>query len=151
MPVTDPYEVVATALKALIDAEYSVEGYTAIHDHLHESMGIGKTSIGISPLRQDQLTGNAVVGQTWVKVQFYDVWNPEINPTQQVNPFRITNYADRFRRAVQAQQAGTLGSPEVWWFEVVRIEYPHDPTGNKSRFEATICAYGDNPSLIETR
>jgi hypothetical protein len=143
------YEITATALKAVIDGEFSTEGYTAVHDRLHESLGWKRTEIGISPESQAPMSGNASVMDTIVLIQFYDRWDKEVDPEQQVNPFRITGYADRLARAIETQQAGFAGSTEVWYFEPLSIAYPNDPTGNKTRFHMIVRAKGDNVALIQ--
>jgi hypothetical protein len=146
-----PYELAATAIKAVIDAEFASEGITAIHDNIHEAMGTDRVAVGIAPMREVNMTGNAVVNEMQIEVRFYDLWDKQIDPAQMVNPIKITTYADRLRRAIQVAQASYSGSPEVWYFQVIGIEYPDDPTGNKTRFHASIRAYGDNTGLVETR
>lgn len=148
MPV--PYHVAATALKSIIDAEFTDRSLTAIHDKLHESLGYRRAEVGVSPVREAPMPGNEVVGLMYILVQWYDLWDKEINNEQQVNPFPITEMADRFRRAVERYSATTPGSTEVWYFKVTEINYPDDPTGNKTRFEATVQAYGQNTGLMET-
>jgi hypothetical protein len=66
-----------------------------------------------------------------------------------VNPFPITDMADRLRRAVESAAASVTGTPEVWYFKVDATEYPDDPTGNKTRFEMTVTAFGDNTGLTQ--
>lgn len=148
MPV--PYHVAATALKTIIDTEFASRGISALHDKLHESLGHRRAEVGISPTREAPQPNNEVVGHIFILVQWYDLWDQEINPEQQVNPFPITEMADRFRRAVERHDATTPGSSEVWYFRVTEVTYPDDPTGNKTRFEATVQAFGNNTGLIET-
>lgn len=144
----DAYAIVAAALKGIIEGEFAAEQFKAQHDKIHESLGTEYVAIGISPLRQLPQPGQRNVMETFVFVQFYDVWDKQIDPEQQVNPLRITGFADRFMRAVEAAQA-TVGTNAVWYFDVDGINYPDDPTGNKTRFEATVRARGDNQSMIE--
>lgn len=150
MAIVDPYAIAATAVKAIIDAEFEDEQYSAIHDDLHESLGTKRTEIGISPTRWAPMPRNANVRETFLQVQFYDRWDKQINPEQQVNPTRITGFAARFEEAVQRQQATDPGSGDVWNFDVLEIRFPRDPTGNKTRFEATIRARGNNHGLLES-
>lgn len=147
----DPYQVVATGLKTIIDDEFEPEGVVAIHDNIHESLGVDRITVGIAPVRETPRTGSTLIQETWVEVRFYDLWEKRVDPAQTVNPFRITAFAHRFRQAIQNQRASYEGSPEIWYFDVTNIEYPNDPTGNKTRFVATIRAYGDNAALLETR
>lgn len=145
-----PYHTAATALKTIIDTEFTDRSVAAQHDKLHESLGYERLDVGISPIEESPMTGNEVTNQLLILVQWYDLWEKLVDNTQQVNPFPITDIADRFRRAIRRQQASAAGSSEVWFFKVIRINYPDDPTGNKTRFEATILAYGNNTGLVET-
>ena len=145
-----PYHTAATALKTIIDTEFPDRAVAAQHDKLHESLGYDKLDVGISPIEEAPMPTNEVTNQLLIFVQWYDVWEKLVDNAQQVNPFPITDMADRFRRAVRRQQATADGSDEVWFFKVLRIQYPDDPTGNKTRFEATILVYGNNTGLVET-
>lgn len=150
-PNPSAYSVIATALEQIIATEFEPEGFTAIRDNLHESLGLDRTDIGIAPIEERPWDRAGVAQEVMVEVRFYDLWTKEISPTTIVDPARITGFAERFRDAVRRQQATDPGSGRVWYFDVVRIQYPNDPTGNKTRFHATIRAYGDNSGLVETR
>ena len=145
MPV--PYHVAATALKTIIDAEFTDRSAAATHDKLHESLGYRRLEIGLSPIRRVLQPGNEIVAQQFILVQWYDLWDKEIDNEQTVNPFNIAEMAYRFETALESQSA--TASNQVWFFKVPTIEFPDDPTGNKTRFEATVVAYGDAP-LAET-
>lgn len=146
-----PYEIAATAIKGIIDSEFSAEGFTAIHDCLHEALGTRKTVIGISPLRIRKSPSNQLEQQTFIWIQFYDVWKKEISPDQQVNPFRITGFEHRLSTALEKAQATVPATNEVWFFMPESTEFPRDPTGNKTRFEMTVRCSGDSGALTETR
>lgn len=145
-----PFETAATAIKAVIDAEFEPEGFTAIFDNLHESLGRDRVDIGIAPVEDGEMSGNALVQETWIEVKFYDLWTEEIDPETLVDPTRITRFAERFRNALRRTKAADPATEEVWFFAVRRVQYPNDPTGNKSRFVATIRAVGGNAGLTET-
>jgi len=148
MPVTSAYEQVATQLKTIIDTEFSADGITAIFDNLHESLGRDRVECGIAPIEDVMMERNGIVQETWVEVKMYDLWTQEISPTTLVDPSAITNKAERFRRAVRA--ANDAGTGVLWYFDVVRVQYPNDPTGNKTRFVARVKAFGNNAGIIET-
>ncbi len=148
---TAPYEVAAVAIKTVIDTTFSTEGYAASHDCLHESLGSVRTEIGISPLRIVTQPNNQAVEHTMLLIQFYDYWDKRIDPTQQVDPFRIAGYQHRLASALETAQAIVPGTHAVWYFVVQGTEFPRDPTGNKTRFEMTVKAYGDNAALLESR
>lgn len=144
-----PYETVATAVKAIIDTEFAAEGVVAIHDNLHPALGTKRVSVGIAPVYETPRPGNMIVQETWIEVRFYDIWKKEITPETVVDPRKIAGYADRFRRAVMAARV-TAGTDQVWFFDVMRVDYPNDPNGNKTRFVASVRAFGNNDALIET-
>lgn len=150
MAVTSAYEVIADALKSIIDAEFAPEGIEAIHDNLHESLGLERRECGIAPIEDAIPMSNGLVKETFVEVRFYDFWKREITPTTVVDPRIITNYAERFRRAVHAARANQVGTGIMWYFDVRRVQYPNDPTGNKTRFHAQVRGYGNNSGLVET-
>lgn len=148
MTVTAPYSQIADALKAIIDAEFAAESYTAIHDNLHPAVGSEGTRIGIAPEEETPRVGNMLQQDTAITVKFYRRWDPDVDPLKKVDPRPITVFAERFRRAIQAAQ--TPGNNRVWYFNLVRVRYPNDPVGNKTRFEADLVAYGNNSALVET-
>lgn len=144
-----PFETVALGVIDIFNAEFAAEGFQMVADDLHESMGRRRVDVAIAPSEDVRMSGNALVQETWVEVKFYDLWSEKIDPATVVNPFKITAYAERFRRALQ-RSATDPATGMVWYFDVMRIQYPRDPTGNKSRFVATIRAYGNNSALVET-
>lgn len=145
---TSPYAEAAEFLKALIDDEWSVEGWTAIHDNLHPAIGQEGTRIGIAPEEETPRAGNMLFNDIVITVKFYRRWDPDVDYTKKVDPHDIAAHAERFRRAVKA--AGDPRTGAVWYFNITRIRYPNDPVGNKTRFEADIVAYGNNSALVET-
>lgn len=140
------YEIAATGLATIINTEFDPEDLLAQHDKLHESLGRRRPEIGISPVRQQPQARNKLVLETTILVQFYDLWVQEISPDTQVNPFKIAGYAERFWKAAESQQA--TGNNQVWYYSVESIDFPDDPTGNKTRFHATVLARGDNVGLV---
>lgn len=146
--MASPYEEVANALKTIIDTEFSAEGYTALHDNLHPAVGEEGTRIGIAPEEETPRADNMLMNDTSVTVKFYRRWSADVDPSKKVDPRVIAGFAERLRNAVRT--ASITSSGGFWYFNVVRVRYPNDPTGNKTRFEADIVAYGNNSALIET-
>lgn len=144
-----PFEAVATAVIAIFNAEFAAEGFTMIPDNLHESLGRERVDVGIAPIEDVVNIRDSVVQETWAEVRFYHLWTQEISPNTQVNPFQIAAYAERFRDALRST-ASTPHTGQVWYFDVRRVQYPNDPTGNKSRFVMTIRAFGNNSGLVES-
>lgn len=145
---TSPYAEAAEALKAIIDAEWLPEGWTAIHDNLHPAVGQEGTRIGIAPEEETPRAGNMLLSDIVITVKFYRRWDPDVDYTKKVDPHDITAHAERFRQALRAYNGPGTGN--VWYMNLMRIRYPNDPVGNKTRFEADIVAYGNNTALVET-
>lgn len=144
-----PYTQAADALKAIIDAEFAPELWTAIHDNLHPAVGSTTgVRIGIAPEDETPRPGNMLQNDITITVKFYRRWDSEVDPNKKIDPRPTTEYAERFRRALR--EANDPNTDSVWYFNLIRIRYPNDPTGNKSRFEADLVAYGSNSALIET-
>ena len=148
--MTVPYHAIADALKQIIDGEFADLGIVAQHDELHEALGLNKPAVGIAPLYDQPRTSDYNVREHYLHVQFFNTWQKMVDPTQSVNPFTITEMSHRFLRAVKAFNRGDVNITEAWYFLVERIDYPRDPTGNKTRFVATIRALGNNAGIVET-
>jgi hypothetical protein len=144
------YSDIAGRLKTIIETEFAAEGYTVVLDNLHGSLGRYRVDIGIAPERESEMVNDALVLDMQLRVKFYHLWTDEIDPDTRVNPTQITDFAERFRRAVRAANSQQWGSGSVWYFNIREIVYPDDPTGNKSRFEAVIVAKGNNSGIVET-
>jgi hypothetical protein len=145
-----PFQTVATAIIAIFEAEFAAEGFKMIPDRLHPALGRHRVDVGISPTEEAPNGRNRLVQETWAEVRFYDLWTDEIDPATQVNPYRITAFAERFRDALRRAHATVPGTGDMWYFDVMRTTYPDDPTGNASRFHMTIRAFGNNSALVET-
>ena len=143
-----PYAEAAAALETIINAEFAPEGRTAAHDNLHPAVGDQGLRIGIAPEDETAMPGNMVVNTIGITVKFYNRWDAEVDQYKRVDPRPITEYADRFRQAVRRHNGVSTG--KLWYFNLTRIRYPNDPTGNKTRFEADIVAFGNNTGLVET-
>lgn len=148
--MASPFEAVASAIISVFNTEFAVEQFTMIPDELHESLGRKRVDVGIAPVEDLVQTSNGIVQETWVEIKFYNLWKQEIDPNTQINPYIITGYADRLRNALRVARIQDPGTDQVWFFEVRRVQYPRDPTGNKSRFVMTVRALGSNSNLVET-
>lgn len=148
--MASPFEAVASAIIGVFNTEFAAEQFTMIPDELHESLGRKRVDVGIAPVEDLVQASNGIVQETWVEIKFYDRWKQEISPDTQINPYIITGYADRLRNALRVARIQDPGTDQVWFFEVRRVQYPRDPTGNKSRFIMTVRALGSNSNLVET-
>lgn len=148
--VTSPYVEAANALAAIIDAEFTDLAVVTQHDNLHESLGYMGTVAGVAPEYERPQGNDAVVNEIYLKVKFYGMFIKDVDNQQTVDPRVAATWAERFRRAVQAHNQAATGTTTLWYMSVTSVDYPKDPTGNKSRFEATVRAYGQNTALTET-
>lgn len=146
--VTDPYTLAADSLKSILEAEFAPEGFRVLHDNLHPAVGIEGTRIGISPESEIPRAGNFLMNDIRINVKFHGRFAGDIDPESRVDPRKVTNFAERFRRAVQASNG--IGNQHVWYWNITSVTYPDDPTGNKTRFHATVLAEGQNSGLVET-
>lgn len=147
--IIDTYSIVAEALVSTIEQTFVNEGFTILHDHLHESVGHKGTRIGVSPIDQMPQAGNMHVMDTEVLIQFYGKYDKSVvDPDQRVDPRKITGYAARLRSVIE--RANIQSSGDFWYLNVVRTDYPADPLGNKTRFEMRVRAKGANSGLVET-
>ncbi len=147
---TSAYEVIADALATVINAEFTDLGIVVIHDRLHESLGRKRREVGIAPVEDSIPMKNGLVLETLAEIRFYDFWTQEISPETAVDPRIITNYAERLRRSVKAASAAQVGTGVMWYFDVRRVQYLSDPTGNATRFHAQVRGFGNNTALVET-
>jgi hypothetical protein len=146
-----PFAIAAAAIKEMIDQEFAVEQITCIYDELHEALGsddTGGSIAGVSLIRQVPAPGNRVAMHTLIQVQFFDGWDKEIDPTQEVDPRIIDGYHARLLNRIQSTTVTASG--DHWFFQWEGTEYPRDPTGNKTRFVMQIRAWSNNSALIET-
>lgn len=139
---------IATVVKTAFETEFAVEGFKLSFDHLHEAMGRDRVAVGIAPVEERASASRRVIAEHTLEVRFFDLWTDEVRPDTIVNPSKITAYAERFKRCLLA--VNSPGTQMSWFFDVERIQFPNDPTGNKTRFIATIRAVGNNSSIVET-
>lgn len=144
-----PFETMARIVISVFQTEFADLGLTMVPDNLHESLGRYRRAAGIAPTEDAPMLSNRVVQDTMAEVRVFDLWTDEIDPETMVNPFSIAAEAERFRKALSRSHQNP-GTGEVWYFDVDRIWYPNDPTGNKSRYHMTLRARGNNSALIET-
>ena len=145
--MTPPETLLRQRVADLIETEFAPEGITVENDRLVRAAGKdGQTRVAVSP---DDATPNPrdlQVLETMVTLQYYLPYTAEPDETIVVDPGVIENVANRIRTAVRNNQSGALD--DFWFFNLVRITYPPDPTGNKSRLEATFKGCSTNPAAL---
>lgn len=144
------YETVANAIITTFNAEFAAEGFVMIRDRLHPALGRDSVAVGVSPEEDSPNVRNMLVQETVCTVQFFGYWDDSVDPGTVVDPATVTSYAERFRAALKRTSAIDPNTRQAWYFNVERVQYPDDPTGNKTRFVATVRAYGENAALVET-
>lgn len=148
--IGSPFATIAAGIKDAFEAEFAPEQLTMRYDNLHGANGQKRVEVGIAPAEDVPNARNMVALESYVEVKFYDIYKDSRSPDTQVDPRKITEYAERFRRCLQNAGVRDVATSDVWYFDVMRIRYPNDPTGNKTRFVATIRAFGNNSGLVET-
>lgn len=146
--ITAPETTARNALITALKTEFAADQFPVKDDKLHGSLGDSRTTIGVYPERSTATANNKYVTQYELVVQFYGKYTLEVDREQTVSPSVIETQAERFRQSIRSGVDPKTGA--IWYFDLVRIVYPDDPTGNKTRFEAFIVARGDNSALIET-
>ncbi len=141
---TPPEQAAATAVKSIFATTFSSEGWTLADDRLLRAAGKDATQSAIYPVIAQEKSSQVQELIVTLTVQLYLKFDPEPNEDYVVDPNVIIGYADRFRRAFQGNSTGTTN--DMWWMRFTGVTYPVDPTGNVSRFEATIEAHCSNPA-----
>lgn len=151
MSDTAPETQARAALHALLVSTFGGDHPATVqikNDRLHPSQGSKGTVVGTSPVRSYPDQHNAQQLDIEILVQFFGRWRKEINPEQSVDPAAAEAFAERFRAALRDGDPDTNG---VWFFRLTSLDFPPDPTGNITRFEARVVAVGNNTALLETQ
>jgi len=148
MAAIDTYAIAANALVEICNTTFAPEGVITAHDQLHEALGTDGPVCGVSPLREVPFSNNILVQDTFVQIQYFDVWEKEIDPTQEVDPRIITGLHARLKEALRTASITVSGAQ--WYFNWVATEYMRDPTGNNTRFVMQVRVVGNNSALVET-
>lgn len=131
----------------IADAEFTPEGLVTEFDRLGRSAGFdGRDRMAVSVERAAERAGQVMVLEPEATLQLYLSYDATPDSTIAVDPRVIAAYADRLRAAFRQNSSGTTG--DLWYVRLTRVEYPDDPTGNKSRLEATILANGNNTAAM---
>lgn len=141
-----PETLLAARVKSVFATEFAPESWTVKDDRLLRANGKdGVAMAAVSPDSTVEDSRNANVLVVSVTVQLYLAFDPEPDDSLVIDPNVIVGYADRFRRAIGANDNGN--QTDFWYLRMPRITYPLDPTGNKTRFEATVESRCDNPGI----
>lgn len=145
-----PETTVRERVKTVIEAEFDgspAPDLTVENDKLPRAAGMdGRTRCACFPEWSGEQVGRVVQLVVRVKVQLYLAFTAEPDENIAVDPATIEGYADRLRRAFGPNSSGLTS--DMWYLRLTQIDFPDDPTGNKSRLEATIEAACDNPAAL---
>jgi hypothetical protein len=149
MAVTAPETAARQRLRTVIETEFAPEGFDVLNDKLNDSLGQEAPLGGIYPTSSAENPRNGYVLDTILNVQLFQQWDNRIDATQVVDPANIEEWAERLRRACAADLA-VPGNDHMWYFRVQKVDFPDDPSGNKSRLVAVILVESTNSALVET-
>lgn len=141
-----PYRIAASGIEQIITTEFADLGVVPLHDELHESLGREGRVVGISIDREAPMARNRVAQQEFIRIQWFEEWTDEVDPTIIHDPRLIADLAFRLQVALGA--ANLTYSGDFWYFNWEYTEYPRDPTGNKTRFVMYVVAYANNAHLV---
>jgi hypothetical protein len=148
MTPTNPLTTSRKQLHTLLKGYFDPKGCLVQEDRLHRSVGRdGKTRIGVNPVRESPYRQSGQASEFRLQVQFYGPWKDQINNLEVVNPTWIETQAEIFKDLIRT---GDPHQDDAWFYRVEEITYPDDPTGNATRFEAVVTAFGTNTALLET-
>ena len=139
-----PYTIAANGLATIITTEFTPEGVVPVHDELHESLGRTGRAVGISLEREAPMRRARMGQEIFLKVQWFEQWEDEVDPSIVKDPRTIATLANRLQLAMAA--ASLTYSGDFWYFIWEGTEYPRDPTGNKTRFVMYVRAFANNPA-----
>lgn len=109
-------------------------------DRLHASLGDEEPLIGVYPAETRPEPRNKLINEIQLIVQYFGEYELKVDRNQQVDPSFIEGKAEEFRNIL----ASNPRSAKVWYYDLTRLEYPIDPTGNITRFIAHLTARSDN-------
>lgn len=141
--MTPPETLVRDRVQSIFATVFTAEGWTAADDKLPRAAGKdGETVAACYPEAARERPGNVEVLEIPVVVQLYLAYTAEPDEFIVVDPGVIEGYADRLRAGFTNQSSGNVS--DFWGLRLVGIEYPDDPTGNKSRLEARVVGMAQN-------
>lgn len=138
-------EALMERVKEVIEDEFSAEGFTVEYDKIGRSAGMEIASgarVAFTPDDAIENPRNVVELVVRGTLQLYMAYDAEPDETIVVDPTTIVQYAGRIRAAFKDSSSGD--TDELWFCRMTGVIYPDDPTGNKSRLEARILAFGQN-------
>jgi predicted secreted protein len=134
----------------VLNKEFETDEIVFKDDKIHDSLGQEGPVGGCYPDEAGEFFNDAQVLETTVTVQLFGEWTAKVDPEQTVSPGLVEERAERIRRACKEDEVGAPGTEHLWYYRVIHVTYPDDPTGNKTRLLATVLAFSQNAGLVET-
>ena len=128
--------------------------FDVLSGKLPRHMGSDGDYCGVSTARQAPRSGQMNDQEITVVVQFHLQYPKEkpIQPKLVTDQSAIETVVETFQAAVEDNGRGSGTTSGRWYFNIVGVDYPDDPIGQKSRAEVTLVSHGTNPAinLVET-
>jgi len=131
-------------IQDILNAEFKTERISVRVGFTDNSLAQYGLVAAVYPIREEPQPDDRLALLTTIGVDFLTIWEPDPDVDRIVDPATIEGYAYRFRTALGAYQQ--TGTSDIWWFQLEELTYETDPTGNISRFNAVVVAYGQNPA-----
>ena len=136
-------ELTMDRVKEVVEATFAAADWTVEYDKLPRAAGHdGNDRLAVYPEADRERPGRVQELIAPVVLQIYPAYVADIDEHQQVDPRIIVRVGEELRDAFKNASGGVSG--DLWFLRLTRIEYPDDPTGNKSRLEAYIEGHGNN-------
>lgn len=134
-----------------IAATYTAESYTAGTDRFGRSKGMnephGDASISVTVDYARERAGKAYLLDVGLTVQFYLGYDAQPDENIVRDATVIQALGARLRDAFGGQ-GSSVQVGDAWYLRLTGIEYPVDPTGNKTRYEATFVGEATNTAAL---
>ena len=131
-------------IQDILNAEFKTERISVRVGFTDNSLAQYGLVAAVYPISEEPQPDDRLALLTTIGVDFLTIWEPDPDVDRIVDPATIEDYAYRFRTALGAYQQ--TGTSTIWWFQLEELTYETDPTGNISRFNAVVVAYGQNPA-----
>lgn len=149
--MSSPVNASIARIQEVVETVFAAEGWSAGTDKFGRSKGMGEphdqASISATPDFERERPAKAWLLDMQITVQFYLGYDAQPDENISRDATVVSEYADRFRAAF-AGPGCRVDDGDAWYLRFTGVDYPPDPTGNKTRFEATIVGVGPNRAAL---
>lgn len=139
--------LVRARVKEVVEAEFAAENYHVADDKLPRAAGRdGQVALACYPESERESFRDANVLDITVVLQLYLPYEAVPDEHIERDPTEIEELAARLRSAFRTQSNGN--DADFWFLRLTNIEYPDDPTGNRTRLEAQFAACAQNEAVL---